>query len=242
MNWYKYVGYVKTTIWQVIFLWQHLTSTIHRSSKRWFLSHVSVSALLEYFKALLECAKLQNYIIHVRHKYTRGCRRFSVFDVMRFDYKDEYVCIEWQKICVTAWQKGGWIICCVYITAFLPTKPNFLLFFSNLLICAQYAFAIELCPFAIDTSILMLKMAEGYLMTMNFIYCRTSLHIFMHFKNALVGKMYLLLTKTRMVQNDITNYSCSGVKFLQQLGSFQIIILTYHWTIVIKHIGDFLYN
>ena len=178
-----------------------------------------------------------NYIIHVRHKYTWGCRRFSVFDVMRFDYKDEYVCIEWQKICVTAWQKGGWIICCVYITAFLPTKPNFLLFFSNLLICAQYAFAMELCPFAIDTSILMLKMAEGYLLTMNFIYCRTSLHIFMHFKNALVGKMYLLLTKTRMVQNNITNYSCSGVKFLQQLGRFQIKIFTYHWTIVIKHIG-----
>ena len=115
----------------------------------------------------------------------------------------------------------------------MPTKPNFLLFFSNLLICAQYAFAMELCPFAIDTSILMLKMAEGYLMTMNFIYCRTSLHIFMHFKNALVCKMYLLLTKTRMVQNDITNYSCASVKFLQQLGKFQIKIFTYYWTIVI---------
>ena len=58
-NIYKYLGYIKTTIWPVIFLWQHLASTIHRSSKRWFLSHVSVSALLEYFKALLECTKLQ---------------------------------------------------------------------------------------------------------------------------------------------------------------------------------------
>ena len=72
-------------------------------------------------------------------------------------------------------------------------------------------------PFCYWHEYLNVKMVEGYLLTMNFIYCRTSLHIFMHFKNALVGKMYLLLTKTRMVQNDITNYSCSGVKFLQQL-------------------------